>query len=100
MNVLVDTPVLSLALRQGSCPQRRRSTDHAGTGRVDPRRAGAVSWVVRQELLSGIREEERFRKLRDYLRAFDDPQLEPGDYDAGGANEQSLPQPRNCGSGN
>jgi predicted nucleic acid-binding protein len=37
--------------------------------------------VVRQELLSGIREEERFRKLRDYLRAFDDPPLETGDYE-------------------
>jgi predicted nucleic acid-binding protein len=37
--------------------------------------------VVRQELLSGIREEERFRKLRDYLRAFDDPALETGDYE-------------------
>jgi len=37
--------------------------------------------VVRQELLSGIREEERFRKLRDYLRAFDDPPLETGDHE-------------------
>jgi predicted nucleic acid-binding protein len=37
--------------------------------------------VVRQELLSGIREEEQFRKLRDYLRAFDDLRLERDDHE-------------------
>jgi hypothetical protein len=37
--------------------------------------------VVRQELLSGIREPERFRKLREYLRAFDDPAVDTEDYE-------------------
>ena len=37
--------------------------------------------VIRQELLSGIREEERFRRLRDYLRAFEEPRLEVSDYE-------------------
>lgn len=36
---------------------------------------------VRQELLSGIRGEAVFRRLRDYLRAFDDPQLQVADYE-------------------
>jgi predicted nucleic acid-binding protein len=36
---------------------------------------------VRQELLSGMREEEGFRKLRNHLRAFDDPQLRTEDYE-------------------
>lgn len=37
--------------------------------------------VIRQELLSGIGEEERFRRLRDYLRAFEEPRLEVSDYE-------------------
>ncbi len=36
---------------------------------------------MRQKLLSGIRDPERFEKLRVYLRAFDDPQLEAADYE-------------------
>jgi predicted nucleic acid-binding protein len=36
---------------------------------------------VRQELLSGIREEAQFRKLRDYLRAFPEHPLEAADYE-------------------
>ena len=101
MNVLVDTPVLSLALRRKEAALSGAEVliTQALAELIRDGRA-QLAGVVRQELLSGIREEERFRKLRDYLRAFDDPQLEPGDYDAGGANEQSLPQPRNCGIGN
>ncbi len=40
-----------------------------------------MTGVIRQELLSAIREPERFRKLRDYLRAFDDLILEIADYE-------------------
>jgi predicted nucleic acid-binding protein len=36
---------------------------------------------VRQELLSGIREDASFRKVRDALRAFDEPQLRIQDYE-------------------
>jgi predicted nucleic acid-binding protein len=36
---------------------------------------------IRQELLSGIREEAQFRKLRDYLRAFPEHPLEAADYE-------------------
>ena len=36
---------------------------------------------IRQELLSGIREEAQFRRLRDYLRAFRDHSLEAADYE-------------------
>jgi predicted nucleic acid-binding protein len=36
---------------------------------------------VRQELLSGVREESGFRRLRDYLRAFDNAQLAVEDYE-------------------
>ena len=40
-------------------------------------RPGAPS----QELLSGIREPEKFDKLRDYLRAFDDIHIDTADYE-------------------
>jgi hypothetical protein len=37
--------------------------------------------ALRQELLSGIREEEKFVKLRSYLRAFDEPAIDITDYE-------------------
>jgi predicted nucleic acid-binding protein len=89
MMVLVDTPVWSLALRRkrGDLnPQEQRLTG-ALAELIREGRAQMVG-VVRQELLSGIREEERFRKLRDYLRAFEDPPLELADYEeAAGMND-------------
>jgi predicted nucleic acid-binding protein len=81
MNLLVDTPVWSLALRRKPAdlsPREERVTQALAEVIRDGR--AQLVGVVRQELLSGIREEERFRKLRDYLRAFDDPSLETGDY--------------------
>jgi predicted nucleic acid-binding protein len=36
---------------------------------------------IRQELLSGIRQEASFTKLRDQLRAFDEPRLDIADYE-------------------
>ena len=82
MNLLVDTPVWSLALRrkQADLSPREERVTQALAEVIRDGRAQLVG-VVRQELLSGIREEERFRKLRDYLRAFDDPPLEIGDYE-------------------
>ena len=82
MNLLVDTPVWSLALRRKSAdlsPREERVTQALAEVIRDGR--AQLVGVVRQELLSGIREEERFRKLRDYLRAFDDPPLETADYE-------------------
>ena len=82
MNVLVDTPVWSLALRRKEADLNSSEVriTHALAELIRAGRA-QLAGVVRQELLSGIREEERFPKLRDYLRAFDDPQLGPEDYE-------------------
>lgn len=82
MNLLVDTPVWSLALRRqhADLSPREEQITQALKEVIRDGRARLVG-VVRQELLSGIREEERFRKLWDYLRAFDDPALETGDYE-------------------
>ena len=82
MNVLVDTPVWSLALRRKNTDlnPREQLLTQALAELVRVGQAQLVG-VVRQELLSGIREEDRFRKLRDYLRAFEDPTLEAADYE-------------------
>ncbi|MGA9497847.1 MAG: PIN domain-containing protein [Terriglobales bacterium] len=82
MIVLVDTPVWSLALRRK--PERLSSQERHLTGILaELIREGRVHLLgpVRQELLSGIREEAQFRKLRDYLRAFPEQALEAEDYE-------------------
>jgi predicted nucleic acid-binding protein len=82
MTVLVDTPIWSLALRRkpGDLNARERALTQALAELVQEGRA-EIMGVVRQELLSGIREVGRFEKLRGYLRAFDEPRLEVSDYE-------------------
>jgi predicted nucleic acid-binding protein len=82
MMVLVDTPVWSLALRRKPeqlSPRERQLSETL----AELVREGRVQLLgpVRQELLSGIREEAQFRKLRDYLRAFPEQPLEAADYE-------------------
>ncbi len=88
--VLVDTPVWSLALR--------RSPEHLSESQqgladllTDLIREGRAQMVgpIRQELLSGIREDAQFKKVCEYLRAFREPSLEAEDYeDAARMNNQ------------
>ncbi len=82
MIVVADTPVWSLALRRRpellSLPEQgmaKTLTELVREGRAQ------LLGPIRQELLSGIREEGQFKKLRDYLRAFDEPALEGSDYE-------------------
>lgn len=82
MMVLVDTSVWSLALRRKPehlSAHERRLTEAL----AELIREGRVQLVgpVRQELLSGIREETQYRRLRDYLRAFPEQPLEAADYE-------------------
>ena len=83
MNVLVDTSVWSLALRQKpeelTAPERLivdELADLTREGRV------RVMGLVRQELLSGIRSAAQYEKLRLALRAFPDVPIETTDYEA------------------
>ena len=82
MMVLVDTPVWSLALRRRP---EHLSGSQPGLANVlaELIREGRAQMVgpIRQELLSGIREEAQFKKIRDYLRAFREPSLEAEDYE-------------------
>jgi hypothetical protein len=48
---------------------------------------------IRQELLSGIRDESQFRKLRDYLRAFPEHAIEIADF------EEAAQMNNRCRSG-
>ena len=82
MNVLVDTPVWSFALRRNanqlSNQQRDLISDlasliHSGGARL--------LGMVRQEILSGISDRTRFERIRNHLRGFPDIALSEADYE-------------------
>lgn len=78
MNVLVDTSIWSLVLRKGV------SRDHVVTKDlselINELRVKVIG-PIRQELLSGIKSEDQFEKLRSYLSAFPDLPLETADFE-------------------
>ena len=82
MKVLVDTSVWSLALR-------RRSTSLSSTERVQMAelteliRDDRVILIgpIRQELLSGLRSDAEFDRLRERLADFEDEPLTVADYE-------------------
>ena len=79
MKVIVDTSVWSLALR-------RRNTSQANSVVIlvrDLITQGNVVLLgaVRQEILSGIRSQEQYNRLKDSLRAFPDLELQIKDYE-------------------
>ncbi|WP_305046405.1 type II toxin-antitoxin system VapC family toxin [Geoalkalibacter sp.] len=79
MKVLVDTSVWSLALRRshpdGQNPYVRELRELINELRVQ------MVGPVRQELLSGVRHQASFERLRDALRAFPDLVLESCDFE-------------------
>ncbi|HVK83954.1 MAG TPA: PIN domain-containing protein [Kofleriaceae bacterium] len=81
MSVIVDTTIWSQALRR-----RDRVTNHPVVVELTKLvQEGRVTMMgaIRQELLSGLKSEAQFVRLRDALRPFDDVQLEPDDYEEG-----------------
>ena len=77
MRVLVDTGVWSEALRKAGRTQNPATVELRNL--VQERRVEIIG-PVRQELLSGLREEAQFRKLESHLRAFPDLSLAEDDY--------------------
>jgi predicted nucleic acid-binding protein len=80
--VLVDTPVWSLSLRRRALdlsPTERRITQNLH----DLVRQYRVKLLgsTRQEVLSGIREEAQFLRIRDHLRGFRNIELDASDYE-------------------
>jgi predicted nucleic acid-binding protein len=80
--VLVDTPVWSLSLRRRVAdlsPSERRVTQNLYD--LVQRRMVRLLGPTRQEVLSGIREESQFSRIRDHLRDFPDVEMDAGDYE-------------------
>ena len=78
MNVLVDTSVWSLALRR---PAAHRSSETSELVELIREGRVAIMGAIRQEILSGIKAAEQYRKLRDRLRAFSEETLDETDYE-------------------
>jgi predicted nucleic acid-binding protein len=82
VNVLVDTSVWSLAYRRARTdlnPQQHLLLNSLGKMASDGR--AQMLGVVRQEMLSGLREASQFERLRKLLHAFPDVDLETEDYE-------------------
>lgn len=78
MNVLVDTSVWSLAFRRDAprgTAEEQELRELVGEGRV------LMLGAIRQELLSGIRRAEQFKRVQERLRAFPDLPLSEADYE-------------------
>jgi len=78
MKVIVDTSVWSLALRRGlpsDGPEVSELIELIKEFRVQ------MVGPVRQELLSGIKSQSQFQKLRNHLRSFPDSELTARDYE-------------------
>lgn len=83
MKLLADTSVWSLALRR-----RPTATLNADEKRLVAALSEAISdgrvvmiGPIRQELLSGIKEQVQFEKLRTALEAFRDEEIDTRDYE-------------------
>lgn len=80
MKVLVDTSVWSLALRKSQKNEEDTRIVRELQELISESRVVMIG-PVRQELLSGISDAAKFRRLRQKLRAFDDADLNSGDYE-------------------
>jgi predicted nucleic acid-binding protein len=82
VQVLVDTSVWSRALRRNAVDlNRKQSASVAELQELIREARVKLIGPVRQELLSGIREESQYVRLRDGLRAFPDAPLVTEDYE-------------------
>jgi predicted nucleic acid-binding protein len=82
MSVLVDTSIWSLALRRKSAQLAARERKVVAEWKkvVEDGRA-RLTGIIRQELLSGIREANDFERLRDRLADFDDLPVSTPDHE-------------------
>ncbi len=82
MTVLVDTSVWSRALRSRS-RSLRAEEELVRDELAELIREGRAQMIgpVRQEALSGIRSRSQYERLRQDLRAFEDPRLGVEDYE-------------------
>jgi predicted nucleic acid-binding protein len=77
MRVLIDTSIWSLALRRNA-PQRNRETEELR--RLISIHAAEIIGPIRQEVLSGIRDQAQFERVEAHLTPFEDLPLMIEDY--------------------
>jgi predicted nucleic acid-binding protein len=82
VNVLVDTPLWSRALRRAQ--PRSDEVARELTNLVQEGRAVIIG-PIRQELLSGVANPAQFNMLRNHLRAFPDLPIATPDYEEAAA---------------
>lgn len=78
MKVIVDTSIWSLALRR----KKNQSTSEIRIleSLIDNQKV-CILGPIRQEILSGIKENKQFLQLKEYLSTFDDLQINTKDYE-------------------
>lgn len=82
MSVLVDTPIWWLALRRSPAKLGADDQVRVEEWRVLVRDGRAhLTGVIRQEVLSGIRDGAAFEQLREHLAVFDDVPVERVDHE-------------------
>jgi predicted nucleic acid-binding protein len=83
MNTLVDTPVWLLALRRKPAALSE-AEQTVVTELSELAKEGRVRMIgpVRQELLSGIKTDAQYEKLREALQVFPDEPLQTQDYES------------------
>ena len=102
MSVLIDTPVWSLALRRKAAQlsvAERQLVAEWKTLIFDGR--ARLAGIIRQEVLSGVREARDFQRLRERLAAFDDVPAEAADHECAASYFNACllytsPSPRDC----
>ena len=77
MRVLVDTSIWSLALRRA---EHIKSPEAIELRRLITTHVVEIIGPIRQEVLSGIREQSQFARLETHLAAFPDFPLQADDY--------------------
>jgi len=80
MRVLIDTSVWSLALRRGDGPSKPEAEE---LRRLIAAHIAEIIGPIRQEILSGVRDQAQFARLEAHLAAFPDVPLLTEDYVTG-----------------
>ena len=81
MKVLIDTPIWSVALRRKKSLSREERLLIAELNELINEVRVVLIGPIRQELLSGISNDEQFRILKEKLRPFEDLALTQTEYE-------------------
>jgi len=77
MRVLIDTSIWSLALRRGEHIQNPEAQE---LRRLITAHLAEIAGPIRQEVLSGVKDQSQFDRLESHLSAFPDLPLSAEDY--------------------